>query len=153
MSPQTSGPKDWWVPRDWAEEQALRVAKTVRLLREHGGEGPRSAQWLADRTKELGHEISRSVIADLENGRRRHVTCAELIMLAAALEITPLELLYPDRPDHPVEYWPGQPVMTLIASRQFVGQPDWLASLHEQLRELARAIGGVVQSEGEAGGG
>ena len=73
MTPQTSEPKDWWAPRGWAEEQALRVAQEVRRLR-----GSRSAQWLAGETKQCGHEVTRSVIADLENGRRRYVTTAEL---------------------------------------------------------------------------
>jgi hypothetical protein len=91
MTRQPPGPKDWWPPRDWAEEQALRVAKEIRRLRE-----PRSAQWLADRTKEFGYEISRSVISDLENGRRRYVTVAELMILARALNTTPAALQYPD---------------------------------------------------------
>jgi hypothetical protein len=37
-----------------------------------------------------------AVIADLENGRRKYVTTAELIVLARALNTTPIALLYPD---------------------------------------------------------
>lgn len=62
----------------------------------------RSAQWLADRTSELGNPISRTVIADLENGRRRYVTTAELVILAAALDTAPIMLLYPN-PDQDAE--------------------------------------------------
>ncbi|ORV63466.1 helix-turn-helix domain-containing protein [Mycobacterium fragae] len=85
MSPQS--------PQDWAEEQAARVAQEVRRLRRDRG---RSAQWLADRTAELGYTVTRPVIADLENGRRKYVTTAELVVLARALNTTPIALLYPD---------------------------------------------------------
>jgi hypothetical protein len=92
--PQLAGmlrvmPQDW-EPNDWGEEQAHRVAQEVRRLR-----GSRSAQWLSDRTAELGYPVTRSVIADLENGRRRYVTTAELIILAVALNTTPIALMYP----------------------------------------------------------
>jgi hypothetical protein len=69
------------------------VAQAVYELR-----GKRSAQWLANRTKELGHEVSRSVIADLETGRRRYVTTAELVMFARALRTSPVALVYPFGP-------------------------------------------------------
>jgi hypothetical protein len=83
-----------WKPKDWAEEQARRVASEVNRLR-----GDNSTQWLSDRTQDAGYRVSRSVIADLENGRRRYVTAAELIMLAVALDTTPIALLYPG-PDY-----------------------------------------------------
>lgn len=82
-----------WVkvpPRDWGEEQAHRVALEVRRLR-----GKQTAQWVADRTKALGYPLTRAVISDLEVGRRRYVTTAELIILARALDTAPLALLYP----------------------------------------------------------
>lgn len=41
---------------------------------------------------ELGHPISRSAIAKLENNRREDVTLLELLIFAAALD-TPLGLL------------------------------------------------------------
>lgn len=79
---------DWREPpRNWAEEQAHRIALEIRRLR-----GKRSAQWLADRTSELGSPVSRSVISDLEVGRRRHIAVAELVVIARALD-TPASLL------------------------------------------------------------
>jgi hypothetical protein len=77
-------------PQSWADEQASRIASEVRRLR-----GSNSAQWLSDRTAALGHTVTRSVIADLENGRRKYVTTAELIVLALALDTAPITLLYP----------------------------------------------------------
>jgi len=55
----------------------------------------RTAQWLADRTKELGYPLTRTVISDLEVGRRRYVTVPELIVIARALDTAPVALLYP----------------------------------------------------------
>jgi hypothetical protein len=77
-------------PRDWEETQAHRVALEIRRLR-----GKRSAQWLADKTKELGCAVTRTVISDLEVGRRRYVTLAELVVLALALDTAPVSLIYP----------------------------------------------------------
>ncbi len=77
-------------PRDWAEGEAYRIAVEIRERRK-----PRSAQWLADRTAELGYPLSRALISDIELGRRRYVTTAEIVILAEALETAPIVLLYP----------------------------------------------------------
>lgn len=77
-------------PRDWEEEQAFRVGNEVKRLR-----GKRSAQWLSDRTRELGCSVTRTVISDIEVGRRRYITVSELIILARALDTAPIALLYP----------------------------------------------------------
>jgi len=90
---QTEKAKPNWdevPPRNWEEEQAWRVGAEVRRLR-----GKRSAQWVADRTRELGCEVKRAVVSDLEVGRRRYVTVSELIILARALDTAPIALLYP----------------------------------------------------------
>lgn len=78
-------------PRDWGEEQAHRVASEIRRIRGRD----RTAQWVADRTAELGYPLTRAQISDLESGRRRYVTTAELIVLARALDTAPIALLYP----------------------------------------------------------
>lgn len=110
-------PQDW-EPKGWGEEQAHRVAKEVRRLRG----GARSAQWLSDRTDELGYRVSRSVIADLENGRRRYVTTAELCVLAWALRVPPVQLLYPDMPDGEVEIVPQIEKPSIEAAQWFSGE-------------------------------
>jgi transcriptional regulator with XRE-family HTH domain len=80
-----------------------------------------SAQQLADRTAELGMPVSRPVIADLENGRRRYVTTTELIALAQALRATsPLDLLYPEDLAE-IEAVAGQVVPRVAAVRNFTG--------------------------------
>lgn len=117
-----------WVPppRDWAEEQAYNVALEVRRLR-----GKLSAQKLSDRTKALGHEVTRAVLSDLENGRRRHVTVAELTVLARALSTTPVALLYPDPIDGVTQMLPDVAAGQGFAMQWFSGHID-TPSLAEQ---------------------
>lgn len=86
----------------WEAEQAARIGAAVKELR-----GKRTGQWLADRTTELGMKMTRQTITDLENGRRRYVTTAELAVLAAALNTAPIALLYPGPYDRRIEVLPG----------------------------------------------
>lgn len=103
--------------QQWAEEQANRIAQAVKSLR-----GKRSGQWLSDRTAEAGHRISRSTIADLESGRRKYVSTAELSVLAWALNVPPVSLLYPALPDGEVEVVPGERVKSIEAATWFSGE-------------------------------
>lgn len=66
--------------------------------------------------------ISRSTIADIENRRRRYVTTAELSVLAWALAVPPVRLLYPDLPDGSVEAVPGVTVSSMVAVTWFSGE-------------------------------
>ena len=52
-----------------------------------------SAQMLADRMTELGYPIQRTVIANLENGRRSEVSIDHVVGAARALGTTVLALL------------------------------------------------------------
>ncbi|BCI84164.1 hypothetical protein MTY66_57890 [Mycolicibacterium sp. TY66] len=103
-------------PRDWAEQQAYRISLEIKRLR-----GERSAQWIADRTQRIGYPITRTVISDLEVGRRRYVTTAELIVLAQALDTAPISLLYPGPYEEEVEALPGDSFDQLTAVAQFCG--------------------------------
>ncbi|WP_157680360.1 carbohydrate kinase family protein [Mycobacterium dioxanotrophicus] len=125
--PQKPKQKPNWTevpPRDWAEEQAHRVALEVSRLR-----GKRTGQWLADRTRELGYPLTRAVISDIEVGRRRYVTTAELIVLARALDTAPIALLYPAPYRDTIQILPtpegGQPrdFQKIVAVQWFSGDP------------------------------
>ncbi|WP_232499631.1 helix-turn-helix domain-containing protein [Agromyces humatus] len=78
----------------WPARLAESVGRQVKRYRERP-ESKMSAQALADRTAELGHEIKRSVIANLESGRRDFVSVADLLVLAKALDVPPMALLIP----------------------------------------------------------
>jgi len=101
-------------PRDWGEEQAYRTALEVRRLR-----GKRTAQWLAGRTEELGYPLTRAVISDIEVGRRRYVTTSELIVMAAALNTSPVNLVYPGPYDAVVEVLPNSEDRPEFAAAQW----------------------------------
>ena len=124
--------------QDWPEAQTARIGQALRQLRK---DQHRSAQQVADRTKELGYEITRTAIADLEIGRRKHVTIAELLILAAAVEVSPRSLLFPGEPDELVEMLPGQWVPTLQAIAGFGG--DDLGSIDRQLDGLTEQVGRI----------
>lgn len=74
----------------WSGRFAAHVARRVRDLRDERG---MSAQKLSDACTELGHPIHRSVLANLENGRRGTLDVCELFVIARALGVAPAALL------------------------------------------------------------
>lgn len=79
-------------------------------------------QQLADRTDVLGMPIPQSVLANLESGRRETVSIAEVLVLAAALNVSPIELICPVGFDKQTEVLPGQVVDPLVAMRWITGE-------------------------------
>lgn len=102
---------------DWATRQALSIASEVRSHRLAQG---LSAQQLSDRCASLGMPIQRSVIANLESGRRTTVTVAELVILAAALQVPPAILVFPVGQDVNAEVLPG-------AYQEPLAAVEWMA--------------------------
>ena len=86
---------------DWPGRIAAAVASQVRQYRR---ERKMSGQKLCDKMAGLGLEFPRSVLANLESGRRGTVSVAELIIFAQALDVAPADLLIP--PDG-LEILPG----------------------------------------------
>lgn len=127
---------------DWAEEYTAGIADEIKRRRTVNKQ---SAQWLSDRTAELGHRVGRSRISDLEAKRRKRMDITELIVLAEALRIPPVELLFPGLVTGQTEFLPGQTTMTWHALRHFTGetpfpgvtamtdQPEYHLSLMRQL--------------------
>lgn len=101
----------------WAEDLHTRVAVAIKRAR-----GGRSAQWLADETERLGYPISRAAIANYESGRKKGLELAELVVLAAALRVPPVALIYPDLPQGVIEVLPGEPVTSWEAATWFSGE-------------------------------
>jgi len=129
----------------WEAAQAARIGKEVQRLR-----GRRTAAWLSSRAEELGLRLTRQTITDLENGRRRYVTTAELAVLAAALDTTPVALAYPGPygDDETIEVLPGVQIPKQCAVQWFsglfgavtdMGDPDRFQQNTRQLRS-AQAI-------------
>jgi hypothetical protein len=89
----------------WDEELVRRVGEAAKTAR-----GGKSAAWLSAETEKLGYKLSTSVIAKLDSGHRGSVlSVPELLILAAALDVPPLALLFPKLPDGPVKTIPGRP--------------------------------------------
>ena len=104
---------------EWPQRLTATIARQVQNVR---GERRMSAQQLADATAALGHAMPRSVIANLESGRRDTVSVAELLVLARALRVPPLELVFPLGREEMVELLPGETVATWDAARWFTGE-------------------------------
>ena len=117
------------------EAHAARVARRVAQLRD-----PRSAQWLSDRTAELGFRVSRSVITDLENGRRKYIAVHELVLLAQALDVPPLHLLYGEDDAYDVEYIPDVVISRLAAVEKFSGIDESVLRGYEAAMQQAIEI-------------
>jgi transcriptional regulator with XRE-family HTH domain len=90
---------------EWPDRLTQVVAGEVRRRRR---ELKMTAQQLADRCTELGSPLHRSVIANLENGRRPLVSVAELIILARALDVPPVLLIAPVGRRETIEILPGR---------------------------------------------
>lgn len=81
-----------------------------------------SAQGLADRCAELGHPIQRDVISNLENGRRATVPVTDLIVIAEALGVPALSLVFnPDAAGNRSLRTPLQPATVWECFEEFAG--------------------------------
>ncbi|WP_250306283.1 helix-turn-helix domain-containing protein [Streptomyces sp. A 4/2] len=77
---------------EWEDHVMATVAGEVRRRRK---ELRWSAQDLADRCEEIGYPIPRNVLANMESGRRATLPLVEIMVLAKALRMTPIALIYP----------------------------------------------------------
>lgn len=98
----------------WSDGVHGRIAAAIKEAR-----GRRSAQWLADRTAELGHPMTRAQIANYESGRKKTLDIADLIVLAAALNTSPVNLVFPGPYDEGVELFPDEEHSQFIAAQWF----------------------------------
>lgn len=97
----------------WAATVGATIAAEVRRHRQAQGI---SAQQLADACTELGGTMPRVVISNIENGRRSNISVAEVTLLAAALKVPPIALLYPIGYVDEVELLPGRMVSPIEAA-------------------------------------
>ncbi|MCZ9344665.1 helix-turn-helix transcriptional regulator, partial [Streptomyces sp. TRM76130] len=78
--------------QDWNTRTTKRVGGAIAEARKRRG---LTAQGLADATRAAGYAIDRSVIAKIEKGLRQSISVAELVVIARALGVPPVLLLYP----------------------------------------------------------
>src|SRR5437899_1355429 len=76
----------------WSNPTRTVAARVQELRRKRGW----SAEALAEECADLGMPaLNRSVIANIESGRRTYVSVEELLTLAYALDVAPVHLLVP----------------------------------------------------------
>lgn len=122
----------------WASDMHARIAAAIKRAR-----GKRSAQWLADRTVELGYPITRAQIANYESGRKKNLDLAELMVLAEALNTAPVALVYPSPLVDEVEVLPD-----VECSRYEAAQ--WFSGLEYRLIEQADTGADKVRASAKA---
>ncbi len=125
-SPSVAMPNVNEAAKAWESELAGRFGIAVQARRKAL---KMTAQRLAERTAELGYPITRVAISKIEgNMRAGKIDVAELLVLAAALDIAPVLLLAPAFPDGEVETRPGRSVDSREAAQWFAGQLPSMAS-------------------------
>ncbi|MBU8859652.1 MULTISPECIES: helix-turn-helix transcriptional regulator [unclassified Micromonospora] len=115
----------------WAAETNQTIATQIRNWRNVRG---LSAQQLSERCASIGYPIPRNIIANIETGRRGSITVPEVIIIAMALNVPPILLIYPVGKELAVRTSPRQDCGTFYAARWFMGDtrptPD-MAGLDE----------------------
>ncbi|SBT91373.1 hypothetical protein GA0115233_10305 [Streptomyces sp. DI166] len=112
---------------EWAAQIAKLVGRGVAHYRGQARDirgGKLTAQALADRCAGLGLPMDRTVIAKLEKGTRQTITVGELVVLARALNIPPVQLLFPLGRETETEIFPGESVGTWEALKWFTGEQE-----------------------------
>lgn len=114
------------------EQWPTRFTRAVaaEILRHRKSRGW-SARKLADECAALGHDIGRSTLADLENGRRASLGITELVIIARALDVPPLQLLFPAGYTTESEPLPGETRGTWRCAAWFSGESPFPADAHD----------------------
>jgi hypothetical protein len=102
----------------WEHSLAIRVGERIKHYRAMSG---LSAQKLSDRTVQLGHEVKRATIAGMENRTRTTIPLADVLVLARALAIAPVLLIFPFESASPIQALPTETVDVWAAYDWMVG--------------------------------
>jgi len=131
----------------WSARFTRSVADQVHHHRKARGW---SAQKLSDACAGLGMEFPRSTLADLESGRRVHISVAELLVLARALNVPPVVLLVPVGTEASAEILPDVSRPPFRAAQWITGEAPFPGEDDEAyLRSIAAdwraAYGGALE--------
>jgi transcriptional regulator with XRE-family HTH domain len=117
----------------WASAWSARIGKRIQVKRRRQH---MTADQLAARTAELGYEVTRSTIANIESGRRDVVTVQQVTVIAMALDTSPVVLLF-DPTDPVTDLLPGDAMSGIEASEWWSG--NWRA-LHLRTHPGERVV-------------
>jgi transcriptional regulator with XRE-family HTH domain len=104
---------------EWSVRVTRGIGKRVAYYRERAD---LPASMLSARCASLGLPLDRNVIAKLENGHRNSVTVDEVIVLATALEVPPVMLLFGVGIEETAEVLPGNHAPAFDAAEWFSGE-------------------------------
>ena len=130
----------------WARALHGTVATAMRDARR----GRFTAEQLAQETDRLNYPVSRAQISNYESGRKHNLDICELLILAGALNVPPLVLLFPGQPDRTVHVLPGRSTNTAQAKQAFVGDHGLLwpgneiNALIQQLHHIQAGMAGMA---------
>lgn len=124
---------------DWMARVGTSIAREIRRHRLSAG---MSAQQLSDACAALGANIPRTVISNIENGRRTNVSVAEVLVIARALGQPPGALVFPAGYVSEVEYLPEKKTDPLEAVDWWSGErpPPDAGVVLEERKGFTRAI-------------
>lgn len=107
----------------WEIDLAGRVGEAVLRRRKVLG---LTAVQLAERTADLGYPVTRVAVSKIENNARAgKLDVAELLVLARALDVPPVLLLFPEFPGGLAEVLPDQQADSGAASGWVSGRSGW----------------------------
>ena len=109
---------------DWVVSFTEQIGKAIEKSRKK-----RSDQWISERTKILGHPISRTAISEYRRGARKVMPVTDWLVISAALGVPPVALLFPDLPDGQVQLFPAlEPANSFDALRWITGERETIPS-------------------------
>lgn len=105
---------------EWSSGLIKVAAAQIKRYRNQRG---LSAQQVADACwRDYGLAMKRSVLSNLESGRRPTLSLMELLVLAKILKVPPLLLVFPIGHEDTIEVLPGVSVDTWEAAKWFTGE-------------------------------
>ncbi|MDR1633994.1 MAG: helix-turn-helix domain-containing protein [Bifidobacteriaceae bacterium] len=132
----------------WHQRLSAQVGRSIAAARTAKG---LSAQALSDRLGDLGHELGRATISQLEHGQR-DVKLADVLAIAAALDVPPVTLVFDPEAQATVEAVPERRVATRQAvawwrgsaalPSEGLGVPEWLAEEGRRLNAIGQPVRG-----------
>lgn len=123
----------------WPAAWTHTVGREVNRLRKQRG---LSAETLGRMCADLGFPIPRNLIMNLEHGRKDTMPVHELVVIAAALDVPPVTLLFPG--NEWVSYLPDQRATCFEGIERFTGVSAEPAGWAETLGRI------LTDDEGEA---
>lgn len=135
--------------KEWASSLAEQFGQAVKFWRE---KMELTAVELSNRTREIGYPITRATIAKIEsNSRNSKVDVAEVLTLATALHVAPIDLIFPGIPDRRIPATRRVETVSEHAQEWFTSDPQfekaplWIkggphAMQYENSLELRNAI-------------